>query len=252
MHYLYHYTSIENLALILKSKKIRFKALDTVDDLNEGIAADVDEYGQFVFVSCWTDKKKESIPIWNMYAKDMSGVRIALPKYPFNHYSFDDLPKEIMRDIPFTGSTIFNGIGFDNGHIFSQGEHYLIKIKYSDDTELLKPKVVDASNENHRTIWSSRVGVYKNTFWKFQSEVRYRLIVYPAFGFKPKSDNKYDNPYKMNLSYLDIPIRDNAFKEMKILLGPKQSEAHRIIIETLIAKYNPNAEVKTSNLKIRH
>ncbi len=32
--YLYHYTSIENLALILKNKTIRFNSLINVDDTN--------------------------------------------------------------------------------------------------------------------------------------------------------------------------------------------------------------------------
>jgi hypothetical protein len=249
--YLYHYTSIENLALILKSKNIRFKALDTVDDLNEGIAADVDEYGQFVFVSCWTDETEESIPIWNMYAKDMSGVRIALPKYPFNHYSFDDLTK--MSDVPFSRSTIFNGLHFDSGWIPQQGEHYLVNMQYTDDEELLKPKIVESLSKNSRTIWAPRVGMYKNTCWRFQSEVRYRIIVYPGrHGFKPTSNDKFQNQYKMNSDYIDIPIRDNAFNEMKILLGPKQSEGLRLIAEMLIEKYNTNAKIETSNLKIRH
>jgi len=34
--YLYHYTSIESLAMILSTKKIRFNSLVHVDDLVEG------------------------------------------------------------------------------------------------------------------------------------------------------------------------------------------------------------------------
>lgn len=33
--YLYHYTSIETLALILKNRTIRFSSLATVDDIKE-------------------------------------------------------------------------------------------------------------------------------------------------------------------------------------------------------------------------
>ncbi len=33
---IHHYTNIENLALILKNKTIRFNRLDKVDDLEEG------------------------------------------------------------------------------------------------------------------------------------------------------------------------------------------------------------------------
>lgn len=39
--YLYHYTNIETLALILKNRTIRFNSLDRMDDLQEQQTADV-------------------------------------------------------------------------------------------------------------------------------------------------------------------------------------------------------------------
>jgi hypothetical protein len=252
MEYLYHYTSIENLALILKSGNIRFKSLDTVDDLNEGHTQDVDKYQQFVFVSCWTIDKKESIPIWNMYAKDMSGVRIALPKYPFNHYSLDDLPKEVSSEKPFKGSTIMNKLHFDNGFVFRQDEHYLVKVIYTDDLKLLQPRLIEKISENEMVVWSAKVGIHKEKVWKFQSEVRYRIIIHPKRGFKQAADDRFKYENDIISKYIDIPIRKDAFKEMKILLGPKQSDGNRIIVESLIEKYNPNIKIETSKLQIRH
>ena len=61
--YLYHYTSLENLALILKNRTIRFSPLSKVDDLQESRSRDLKNVGRFVFVSCWTDEKEESIPM---------------------------------------------------------------------------------------------------------------------------------------------------------------------------------------------
>ena len=39
--YLYHYTSIENLLLILKNKTIAFNSLQNVDDLEERDSEDI-------------------------------------------------------------------------------------------------------------------------------------------------------------------------------------------------------------------
>ena len=66
---LYHYTSIETLALILKNGTIKFNRLDTVDDLEEaGYTSDGMQLGKYMFVSCWTKSSEENIALWSMYA----------------------------------------------------------------------------------------------------------------------------------------------------------------------------------------
>ena len=86
--YLYHYTNINTLALILKNKTIRFNSLNRVDDLSEGLTNDLGEMGKYVFVSSWTETPEESIPFWKMYTKDMGGVRIRLKSSPFRTYLY--------------------------------------------------------------------------------------------------------------------------------------------------------------------
>ena len=66
--YLYHYTSVETLALILKNKSIRFNSLDKMDDHQEQETSDLKNIGQFIYISSWTDDDTENIPMWNMYA----------------------------------------------------------------------------------------------------------------------------------------------------------------------------------------
>ena len=73
---LYHYTSVESLAMILSTKTFRLSPLSALDDLQEEKAEDVTKIGRTIFVSCWTDDYKESIPMWNMYSKMESGVRL--------------------------------------------------------------------------------------------------------------------------------------------------------------------------------
>lgn len=65
--FLYHYTSIDILELILKSKKFRFSSLSTVDDTEEENTLDFDKFGRFGFVSCWTDLDEELPTLWSEY-----------------------------------------------------------------------------------------------------------------------------------------------------------------------------------------
>lgn len=46
---LYHYTTIDTLALILKNRTIRFNRLDKVDDLEEKVVFCVVNLGQYIF-----------------------------------------------------------------------------------------------------------------------------------------------------------------------------------------------------------
>lgn len=81
--YLYHYTTIQNLALILKNRTLRLMPLNLMDDLQEAKSKDVQNFGQFVYVSSWTDKEEEVIPMWKMYTKPECGVRIGMLENPF-------------------------------------------------------------------------------------------------------------------------------------------------------------------------
>lgn len=82
----YHYTTLGNLVLILESRTIRFKPLDTMDDLQESMSKGIVNAGQFIFVSSWINMEVENIPMWNMDADLKSGVRIALPVNPFEEH----------------------------------------------------------------------------------------------------------------------------------------------------------------------
>lgn len=83
---LYHYTSLDSLALILENRTLRLMPLTSMDDPQESRTKDVENLGRFFFASCWTDEREESIPMWNMYSPLASGVRISLPPLPFKRY----------------------------------------------------------------------------------------------------------------------------------------------------------------------
>ena len=86
---IYHYTTIETLALILKNKTIRFSRLDTLNDQEEGhITSCGIDVGRLAYVSCWTENPKEAIPLWRIYGKNSMGIRIALEKDMFKDYEW--------------------------------------------------------------------------------------------------------------------------------------------------------------------
>ena len=62
--YLYHYTSVDSLALILKNRTIRLNTLDKLDDLQEQKTADIKNFGKFFFVSleCYTESIVDKRP----------------------------------------------------------------------------------------------------------------------------------------------------------------------------------------------
>lgn len=86
--YLYHYTSIETLALILKNRTIKFNNLMNVDDPEEAETKDLGLFGRHCLVSCWTRSSEDILPMWNMYTPEMKGVRIKMRMNPFKKYTY--------------------------------------------------------------------------------------------------------------------------------------------------------------------
>ena len=70
---IHHYTNLEVLALILKNRTLRFTRLDQVDDPEESnFISNGVNLGPYTFVSCWTECKEESIPMWKMYTRGVN------------------------------------------------------------------------------------------------------------------------------------------------------------------------------------
>lgn len=207
MEYLYHYTNLETLALILKNKTIRFNSLFNVDDLEEAETKDMGKFGKYVYISCWTEDKEESIPLWNLYTFNMQGVRVGLPKNPFKKYNYKNGEYFFKEDVEtyFDYSSIFKNGNFS---VVPNGLR-LIKIEYSDDDKKLFPEVKkesypDATQDflNLQSIDELKnvdkdikvtyllrdIGKYKRTNWSFQKEWRYIITTAPM-GLKELQDN---------------------------------------------------------------
>lgn len=262
---LYKYTTLESLALILKSKKIRLNPLTAMDDLQEAETDDEIEYGKYVFISSWMDQPLESIAMWKLYSNMNSGVRIGLQRYPFIKYMVtkQDM-KKLFPNAAVNGTQIdliapieecFN----DNYFIINCAyEQSLEKVEYKDDPKYLSPKMFTIGNKKIE-LASAKLGKYKNTYWEFQNEERYILRFLPidVKQMLEPTVNAADIVYKSLINtkdflpYYDLRISDEAYYTMELTLSPQFSSGNRIILESLCEKYNPNMRILESALRNR-
>lgn len=262
--YLFHYTSIEKLALILKNRTIRLNSLSNMDDLQEGRAKDLKKIGRFYFVSSWTDEDKESIPMWNMYTKMESGVRIGLPKNPFvwQGTRINEL-REVFKS-PIEGeefvNTFLNIADLIRDRVYSiqaWGGDILTQVQYTDDIDLLEPKIVSTVGDTIN-LDMKNIGKYKNKYWDFQKEWRYMMTFLP-FSITENVEKMQQQFFQIAnrmaqdaqaapFDYYDLNIREDAFDVMLITPSPKITTGNRIILETLIDRYNHKATINESEL----
>lgn len=265
--YLYHYTNIETLALILSNRTIRFNSLDKMDDLQEQQTADMKNIGQFCYISSWTEDATESIPMWNMYASLNLGVRIKLRKNPFKVYNNTAEALSKVVNAPVNDES--NGKPLQSiipiAEMFAKGffsvqamtKDLLIKVEYTDDKEKLYPRLLSRKGEGF-SIALGELGKYKNLHWQFQNEWRYILTILPLNLNQPVEDSLSNfqliaNKIRLGVEkqpfpYYDMYLSDEAFNEMEITLSPRISAGSKIIAESLVEKYNPSATITESHL----
>ena len=252
MDYLYHYTNLSSLALILKNKTIRFNSLINMDDAEEVKTRNSEYLGKYCFVSSWTDQSDESIPFWGLYTHQMSGARIRMRACPF---------EKNTASLPYFD----NGKPFDTympTSLLKRNDIYLYptvpflrKVEYTANDELIYPSPITYLKRHPDGRYDMQgsfndVGKYKRNTWGFQSEWRYSIILFP-----------HDNQGRLNLQleanatdlpfyHYDFPIAEDAFLDIEITTGPKMSMGDKILLQSLVEKYCPTATIKNSSLLI--
>lgn len=267
--FLYHYTSIETLALILKNRTIRFNSLDKMDDLQEKETADIKNIGKFCYISSWSDNSVESIPMWREYASINQGVRLKLKKNPFKIYriSQDEIDFLTKHSLIFSNDLMASGtlipISTMSKNKFTSlnaiYKNILIKIEYTDDDTKLYPKlfIKNPENPNRFTICMNKLGICKNTHWSYQNEWRYMFLIMPFNAFSTNnSEDEFNivaNQMRLGIAqqpfdHFDLSIDDDAFNSMEITMSPKISNGNRIVVQSLVEKYNNSAKLIESEL----
>ena len=265
--YLYHYTNIETLALILANHTFRLTSLDQMDDLQEKEAFDLKNAGQFCYVSSWTDDETENIPMWKMYSSLNAGVRIKLKANPFK--KFENTPSSISEVTHQTVTDNSNGSYLKsiipiadmlkNGFIApgALGNNILHKVEYTSDSSKLYPKLLNQDGDKF-SIALRNLGKHKNIHWEFQHEWRYILLLMPlklnqtvdksVKEFQATSTKILFGQAKQAFPFYDLTLDEHAYAQMEITLSPKISAGNRLIVNSLIEKYNPSAVLHESSL----
>ncbi|MGM0589238.1 MAG: hypothetical protein ACQETE_12525 [Bacteroidota bacterium] len=270
--YIYHYTNIETLDLILKHGTIRFTRLDEVDDLSESEAFGDIDFSNLIFVSCWTYEQQENIPQWHMYTNQMRGVRIQLPK-DFFHY------KEVKLNDPDLGITSIdtpklpigkNEMFTDTYHVFPFSflkKYFERKIEYKDNIDSVYENFFDetVAPDGKNQINFNNLGdlaKFKSKAWSFQQEIRYVLLIFPAFEMPSEGFN--DQSYISSLGDLwykaiktgngppitnfDLPIDPVLLNNITVRTGPMCTKEDEIAVESIINNYTTNGEIQKSKL----
>lgn len=253
--YLYHYTNLQSLALILKTKKIKFNSLINMDDKEEKLSQDVENGGKYCFVSSWTDDERELIPMWSLYS-NMAGLRIRMKRYPFVKYIWKD-PLEPIQMI----ESYFDLDELKKMDIFPYiPEHdILYKVMYTNDNDKLMPELKEYVQNGYHINYES-LGKFKRKAWEFQKEWRYILYVRPVrlstylkelTEGKREYKNSIENNVELKFSALYLSLREECLDDIEILCAPKMPIGDKVILDCLKEKYCPNAIIKESILKIR-
>ena len=267
---IYHYTTIETLALILKNKTIRFSRLDTLNDLEEGHITSCDiDVGKLAYVSCWSENPKEAIPLWSIYGKDSMGVRIALEKDMFKDYAWtlEHCQENTPSIIPLHGNSSLRKFKIPITDLFigrctmyppTTVQSFYFPMQYVED---IKPYIEGSASVIQKHIQSinhSNIGQYKHERWAFEEESRFIIYRHPIdideYFKKPTIEtlsSGYINNRFDDLTFYDMHLKNDIFNSLEVRLSPSADESHMIIVDSLLKDYAPMAICEESKLKTK-
>lgn len=242
---LYHYTSINSLAMILSTRKIRFSRLDQVNDFLDGKSKEVIDSQKMAFVSCFTSNSIESIPLWSLYTR-FSGVRIGFDEDIFgspsgdNVYGYQYCEVDIGRGAKRSMYQIIGPISMSYAPVGS-GTHLCRIIEESD------------SGIGYRYN-TANIGNVKSSEWAFESEIRFKILSQNQSGSSTSREriSKHLSTLTIdNRLFIDVPFQDACLEKLDILLSPSMTSAEGVIVQSIIDKFAPNARVDKSQIKVR-
>ncbi|KAB0531734.1 DUF2971 domain-containing protein [Xanthomonas cissicola] len=224
---------------------------------------------------------------WYRYGDMSRGVRIGFLKSPFVWSTITEWfgtksfthQNGRMRSVPQSYGFKIHGVEapfgittpFGNGHILvpdpsADAEKFGGAVSYVDDPEVEVAKF-SRSDPTSTTLFgrASDIARIKSKEWEDQEEYRYVLMAFegPKLSFArapseyrsallkmmQEKGGGHSNPSES--LYIDIPISEEDFEEMEVILGPKISPADKDAVREAVSAFAPSAHLKESALKIR-
>ncbi|GAA6153897.1 hypothetical protein [Pseudoteredinibacter isoporae] len=262
--FLYHYTSIENLALILSHRTIRFRQLSTLNDPLEGKNADFAYAEKLIFSSSWTASEQDSIPMWSLYT-GLKGVRIKLPTDLFNprdeitygkwgngHINTASIsPPLRMLMLPTEDG---NQINHQFLHISGPDEVNYVDRESVGELPPVRTQTTGAGHSYENPMEGfdlSNIGLHKSEDWSFEQEWRFRIPAGIQASISRMSLEEYCEIMQPSRNYIDLPIRAEALQQIEIMLGPKTTLGEEVLVRSLINTIVPSGKVTKSEIQIR-
>jgi hypothetical protein len=252
---IYHYTSIDTLALILKNKTLRFNNAKFVNDPTEAMTEDFGSMQDYVFISCWSSEEKESIPLWKIYGADGHGVRLESDT-KYIHFEGEETPLNgIYKVIENVKKEVDSDYFINVWQLNRPSINHYFETNYSDEERIF---MKDASTETQQ-CWEYQVDTAFNTkatCWSFEKEIRFILLGCSLESYQATNNwllvfNNITKKKNINSSFVDLILFDDFFNNLTVTTGPLQSESEKIIVQSLVQKYNQNIKVLESKLQLR-
>lgn len=229
---IFHYTTLESLELILKNHTLRLNALKNLDDEDEGI--DIyfgKKLSKYIYISSWTDSSRENISLWNLYTKNMQGVRIEAD------IDFLELQEEVdgkIINIASTNTTAYRLKLHDKGADFFKKVKYQPLLNIDDDLGFNRNNMYD-------------IGCVKESEWDFQNECRYMIYGINKNNIIPSgyyNQNRYMDFINSiifdvgnDIQYIDLIFDIAKLKNANFMLGPKASEEDYLRLNKIVNTY---------------
>lgn len=252
---IYHYTSIETLALILKNKTLRFNNAKFVDDPNEAITNDYGSMQDYVFISCWSNEAIESIPLWKIYGNNCHGVRLESDT-KYIHFEGEETPLNgIYKVVENVKKEVESDYFINVWQLDKPSINHYFETNYRDEERVFMKDTSTATQQS----WEYQIDAAFNTkatCWAFEKEIRFILLGCSLEPDKNKNNwqlvfNNITKKKSVSSSFVDLILFGDFFNNLTITTGPLQNESEKIIVQSLVQKYNQNIKVLESKLQLR-
>ena len=253
--YIYHYTELETLKLILQNKTLRFKRFDLLNDPDEGVCKISDENifqpRKSLYCSCWSDKEDEDVSMWYTYTL-CKGVRIKIDSAIFG--DFTDI---VETKLGYFFLTKISDITIKSNipNIIAKKVYGPIKVKYYDNKSKMMSHGVLGKIENKGTddefycneIDLLELGLKKSSYWQHENEYRYIISpILKIYGSSKCMSQLEENSGLVFQEHIDIPIKKPI---EEVIAGPQMNGQDFEQLKILLEKENIN--YRKSKLKTR-